>query len=72
MEEKVDGSQFSFGIFNGEIKCRSKGAQLVIDAPEKMFIPAVNVVRELAPLLKDGWTYRGEFLGRPKHNTLCY
>jgi hypothetical protein len=72
VEEKVDGSQFSFGIFDGEIKCRSKGAQLVLDAPEKMFIRAIEVVREIAPLLKDGWTYRGEYLAKPKHNTLCY
>jgi hypothetical protein len=23
-------------------------------------------------MLRDGWTYRGEFLGKPKHNTLAY
>jgi hypothetical protein len=72
VEEKVDGSQFSFGIFNGEIKARSKGVQLVIDAPEKMFSRAVETVKELAPSLKDGWTYRAEYLQTPKHNTLAY
>ena len=38
VEEKVDGSQFSFGVDeNGEIRVRSKGCELVLDAPEKMF-----------------------------------
>ncbi len=72
IEEKVDGSQFSFGIFEGEIKVRSKGAQLIADAPEKMFVRAVDSVRERAHLLVDGWTYRGEYLQKPKHNALAY
>ena len=73
VQEKVDGSQFSFGITrDGELMCRSKGKQLILDAPEKMFTKAVAVVRELAPLLQPGWIYRGEYLSTPKHNTLSY
>jgi hypothetical protein len=72
VEEKVDGSQFSFGIFDGEIMCRSKGAKLIVDAPEKMFERAVASVKEIAPMLHNNWTYRGEYLAKPKHNTLCY
>lgn len=72
VEEKVDGSQFSFGVFNGELKCRSKGAVLNITAPEKLFVQAVETAKRLAPLLVDGWTCRGEYLARPKHNTLAY
>jgi len=30
VEEKIDGSQFSFGIFHGELKCRSRGQQLMV------------------------------------------
>ena len=41
VEEKVDGSQFSFGRFNGEFKCRSKGAHIIPDAPEAMFAEGV-------------------------------
>jgi len=75
VEEKVDGSQFSFGVFdqeNGErvIRCRSKGAQLNIVAPEKMFAEAVGVVQSLD--LHPGWTYRAEYLKKPKHNALAY
>lgn len=72
IEEKVDGSQFSFMVEDGELFCRSKGTQLVVDAPEKMFARAVETVKELQPLLVDGWVYRCEYLQKPKHNTLVY
>ncbi len=73
VEEKVDGSQFSFGVTEaGEIKVRSKGAELYPDAPEKMFAAAVASVKELAPVLHPGWTYRGEYLQKSKHNALAY
>lgn len=74
VEEKVDGSQFSFGLFDeaGDqvLRCRSKGAQLNLVAPEKMFIKAVEVVKQLP--LTVGWTYRAEYLAKPKHNALAY
>ena len=72
VEEKVDGSQFSFGVINGELVCRSHGKQLILDAVEKMFVKAVDTVKELQPKLTDGWIYRGEYLEKPKHNTLVY
>ena len=72
VEEKIDGSQFSFGIFDGEIKVRSKGSTMLVDAPEKMFNKAVQSVLERKDLLKDGWTYRAEYLAKPKHNSLIY
>ncbi len=70
--EKIDGSQFSFGIFNGELRCRSKGRQIVMDCPDKMFNKAVETVRILGNTLRNGWTYRAEFLNKPKHNVLAY
>ena len=72
VQEKIDGSQFSFGIFDGQIKVRSRGKQIEPEAPDKMFTLAVESVKERAHLLQDGWTYRGEYLNRPKHNTLKY
>lgn len=73
VEEKVDGSQFSFGVDEeGELHVRSKGAVMVVDAPEKMFQRAVDTVKELKPLLHPGWTYRAEYLQKPKHNSLAY
>jgi RNA ligase len=68
IEEKVDGSQFSFGVFDGELRARSKGKQIIIDAPEKMFTKAIETVKDLAPRLQEGFTYRAEYLSKPKHN----
>lgn len=72
VEEKIDGSQFSFGVINGELIARSKGKQLVLEAPEKMFDKAVEVIQSIKPQLTDGWMYRCEYLQKPKHNTLVY
>jgi len=73
VEEKVDGSQFSFGIDEkGTLRVRSKGCEIVVDAPEKMFSLAVETVKRLKPLLHPGWTYRAEYLRSPKHNALIY
>jgi len=101
VEEKVDGSQFSFGVFEElqaiapkyiedatelrvlepaildtdlvkQIKVRSKGAVMHPDAPEKMFTAAVETVKRLADQLHVGWTYRAEFLAKPRHNALAY
>jgi len=70
VEEKVDGSQFSFmRTADGEFTCRSKNKDQS-DAPDKMFEQAVANVREL-PLLH-GWIYRGEVLNKRKHNALFY
>ncbi len=70
VEEKIDGSQFSAGRFDGELKIRSHNKVMIPSAPEKMFQAAVDVVLGLS--LHDGWTYRMEFLSKPKHNTLSY
>lgn len=86
VEEKIDGSQFSFGVYHAlspieelargdaplELRVRSKGAEMIVDAPEKMFTKAVESVKERQHLLNIGWTYRAEYLRVPKHNTLAY
>lgn len=73
VQEKVDGSQIGFGKdAEGNIHVRSKGALLNTTAPEKLFAKAVQTVQAIAPLLTPGWIYRGEYLAKPKHNTLAY
>lgn len=72
VEEKIDGSQFSFGVFNGNLRCRSRGQEIILDAPEEMFIEAAEKAKELEKHLVDGWTYRAEYLKKPKQNTLVY
>lgn len=71
VQEKVDGSQFSFGIINGEFRCKSKGKdQSPTSGTDKMFEKAVEAVSTLP--LHEGWVYCGEYLEKPKHNTLSY
>lgn len=74
VEEKVDGSQISFGVRDGQLAMRSKGAEIHVLAPEGMFARGVEVATALhaAGKLRDGWTYRGEYLAKPKHNVLAY
>ncbi len=66
VEEKVDGSQLSFGAGP---QMRSKGKDQT-DAPDSLFEQAWNAIRVMP--LTDGWVYRGEYLAKPKHNVLAY
>lgn len=72
VQEKVDGSQFSFNYFGGELRMRSKGAMINIASPEKMFIPAVEYVKSIQDRLFSEWTYSGEYLAKPYHNGIAY
>lgn len=72
VEEKVDGSQISFGRIGSEVFVRSKGKQIVVGAPDSMFKRGVENIVSIADKLTDGYTYRGEYLQSPKHNTLAY
>lgn len=72
IQEKLDGSQISFGVLDGELKVRSKGVQINIESPDKMFAKAVEYIKSIQGRLNDGYTFRGEYLSKPQHNTLKY
>lgn len=80
VEEKVDGSQFSFGLFeevvDGTIehvlRFRSKNVEFSLENANAMFTEAVASVLAVKDRLHVGWAYRGEFLQKPKHNVLAY
>jgi len=72
VQEKVDGSQFSFGRIDGVLYVRSKNVVIDLDNPDKRFAPAIQTVLGFEERLVDGVTFRGEVLNRPKHNTLQY
>lgn len=66
-------SQISFGLGNdGELYARSKGAPLSFEAPDKMFAKAIEFIKSISPNLPRGYTFRGEYLAKPKHNVLVY
>lgn len=70
--EKVDGSQLGFGKVDGRLFVRSKGKEQDLDNPDKMFIEAVEFVKTIEYKIPDNYTFYGEYLQRPKHNTLAY
>jgi hypothetical protein len=71
VEEKVDGSQFSFGKFGGELQFYSKNARVYPEAAG-MFAKGVEAISSLSVFMQEGWLYRGEYLQKPKHNVLAY
>lgn len=73
VEEKLDGSQFSFGIGDdGVLRLRSKSVQIHLENVPKQFAKAVDGVLSIKGWLRPGWTYRTEAVTSPKHNVLTY
>ena len=70
VQEKFDGSQISFGLRNGELFVRTR-KRMVVDFEEKGIFKLA--IEQMAPeFMVEGWTYRGECITKPKHNTLAY
>jgi len=74
VEEKIDGSQFSFCKTSEGLKAKSKGQDQRLDSPDKMFSRAIEAIKAIDLLygLKPDWVYRGEYLQKSKHNALAY
>jgi len=77
VEEKIDGSQFSFGLMKTEggryeLQCCSHHQQIDMDNIPKMFRKAVETAKILTPKLMLDWIYRCEYLEKPNHNVLAY
>jgi len=77
ISEKIDGSQWSFGINeDGETIMRSKGQDLTYQVVPKMFEKAQEQVERIIPILKkeelNNIVFYCEFLNGPSHNVLKY
>ena len=72
VEEKVDGSQFSFKKVGDDLTFRSRGANIYSQTTDKLFKGAVEYLVSIKDKIVDGWTYRGEVLHAPRHNILTY
>jgi len=70
VSEKVDGSMWCWGRVNGEFHMRSKGKEQFSGAVDKMFQEAADYVSGVD--LPDDVIFYGEYLRKPKHNTLSY
>ncbi len=69
--EKIDGSQFSFGLINGKLQYRSKGTTNE-QVDRGMFGIAIDYAESVKSDLLDNVVYHGEFLKTHTHNTLSY
>lgn len=74
VQEKIDGSQISFGMTeDGELLARSRKQPIIISSDTGgMFRQAVQTIMKIEKCLVPGWIYRGEYLQKPKHNLLQY
>lgn len=72
VQEKVDGSQFSFGKIDGRVMIRSKNQAIYPEAAPSMFRRGVDYVMSIADKLEPGIVYRSEYLEKPLHNALSY
>jgi hypothetical protein len=74
VEEKLDGSQWSWGVHNGELKLKTHTKERHYPVDDKLFKAAADKVWDLFQqgLLVEGYTYRSECITRPKHNCLAY
>lgn len=77
MTEKIDGSQFNFGVDSKKnLLMRSKGKDIFVEDPEKMFQKAIDYVVVIGEKIKNQFPpetfFYTEFLSKPKHNVLQY
>ena len=74
--EKIDGSQFSFGVIDGELQYRSKGKTSKDHGgmDENMFGPIITYIKDFLKEngLPDSLLFHGEYLRVANHNTLKY
>lgn len=72
LTEKIDGSQFRFGLLGDELVCGTKRTKLNLEEPDHLFRPAVAHCKKIAHKLPTNIFFFAETLARPKHNTLRY
>lgn len=70
--EKIDGSMIRFARIDGEVVVGSKGVNDIIQRSDKMFNSAVEYLLSQKRNMRDNTIYYGEYLDKPKHNTLSY
>lgn len=71
VQEKIDGSQISFMTKDGELYVRSKNVE-IREGIAPMFDLAISKIESIRHLMKEGYTYRGEYVAKPKHNIMQY
>lgn len=70
VQEKIDGSQMSFQKVDGTVLMRSRRQEVFITDEKSMFKKTFLTVATMP--LTECYIYRGEYLAKPKQNTLFY
>jgi len=71
--EKVDGSQLNVSLSSRDgLTFLTKGSVATLGDNNKLFHPAVSYFHSIESKLTPDWTYHGETLANPRHNTLAY
>lgn len=77
LEEKIDGSQISFMVQDGELLVKSRRVlwtpeHIELGQFDKNFKPAIDYLLSIKEAIRPGWRYRGEYLRKPRHNAITY
>lgn len=73
LTEKIDGSQFSWGLIDGTLHFRSRGGMIDASNPPGMFKPCIEHLQSISlNCFEEGCVYRGEAVTKAKHNSLTY
>jgi len=72
LQEKVDGSQFTFMRVGDEVFYKSRRCELYATSTDKLFIGAISFIEDMKFDLPEGYIFRGEAIATPRHNTLEY
>jgi hypothetical protein len=72
VEEKLDGSQFSFAKIDGEMIYRSKGCRQMLEQPDKLFKLGIDYLESIKEIIPENIQFYCEYMAKPKHNTICY
>lgn len=73
IEEKIDGSQYSIMLdANQGLICKSKSCILDLNLKNGQFATAIETSLAIRDILETNWTYRFEYLAKPRHNALFY
>jgi len=73
VEEKIDGSQINFTLtFSGDLKIFSRTTLINDLNPDALFSEGVKAIFAIKDKLRPEYSYHGEYLKKPKHNTLSY
>ena len=72
VEEKLDGSQFSFRVFEGQLQCKSKNVMLEGYPTDTMFDEGIKYLMSIKDQIPEGYTFRGEYFRSPRQNAITY